>query len=79
MKYVYILECIAEPDRHYVGITNDLKQRVKVHNSGGVYHTSKFKPWKLNSYIAFSDEQRAVAFEKYLKSHAGRAFARKRL
>jgi hypothetical protein len=28
-------------------------------------------------YIAFSDEQRATAFEKYLKSGSGRAFAKK--
>jgi hypothetical protein len=37
------------------------------------------KPWRLVTYIAFSDEKKAVAFEKYLKSHSGRAFANKRL
>jgi predicted GIY-YIG superfamily endonuclease len=79
LKYVYILESVAEPERHYVGSTNDLKARFKAHNEGRVPHTAKFKPWQLNTYIAFSDEARAVAFEKYLKSHSGRAFARKRL
>jgi putative endonuclease len=79
LKYVYILESVAEPARHYVGSTNDLKSRFKAHNEGRVPHTAKFKPWQLNTYIAFSDEARAVAFEKYLKSHSGRAFARKRL
>jgi putative endonuclease len=79
MIYVYILQCIAEPDRFYTGFTDDLKARLKAHNSGQVPHTSKFKPWRLNTYLAFSDKFRAVEFEKYLKSHSGRAFARKRL
>jgi putative endonuclease len=78
MKYVYILE--SEVGEHfYVGITNDLRERIKMHNSGHVTHTSKYKPWKLKTYIAFSDEKAASAFEKYLKSGSGRAFAKKRL
>jgi putative endonuclease len=44
-----------------------------------VPHTSKYKPWRLKIYVAFSDEGQAVAFEKYLKSASGRAFAKKRL
>jgi putative endonuclease len=49
------------------------------HNAGEVTHTSKYRPWKLRTYIAFSDEKRAFAFERYLKSASGRAFAKKRL
>jgi len=78
MKYVYIL--VSQEDEHfYVGVTDDLKARLKKHNAGEVPHTSKYRPWKLKTYIAFSDEQKAFAFEKYLKSHSGRAFAQKRL
>jgi putative endonuclease len=33
----------------------------------------------VKTYMAFSDETRAIAFEKYLKSPSGRAFAKKRL
>jgi putative endonuclease len=79
MIYVYILQCIAEPDRHYTGVTENLRERLKEHNSGKVPHTSKFKPWRLDTYIAFTNPDRAYAFEKYLKSHSGRAFAKKRL
>jgi putative endonuclease len=79
MKYVYILECIAEPDRHYVGSTDDLKSRVADHNAGRSRHTSKHRPWRLKTYLAFRDEDQAVSFEQYLKSHSGRAFATKRL
>ena len=79
MFYVYILESLAEPDRHYVGLTTDLRARLRKHNSGGVSHTSKYAPWRVRTYIAFSDEDMARAFERYLKSGSGRAFAKKHL
>ncbi len=79
MKYVYILHSEADPERFYTGITGDLKARLARHNAGEVPHTSKYKPWILVTYIAFSDEAKAFAFEKYLKSASGRAFAKKRL
>ncbi|MGA7432761.1 MAG: GIY-YIG nuclease family protein [Xanthobacteraceae bacterium] len=79
MKYVYILQSAAFPDRHYTGITDDLKKRLAKHNAGEVPHTSKYKPWQLKTYLAFSEEKQAFAFEKYLKSASGRAFAKKRL
>ncbi len=79
MKYVYILESASEAGRRYVGLTGDLRARLRKHNAGDASHTSKFTPWRLQSYFAFSDEARAVAFEKYLKTSSGRAVARKRL
>ena len=79
MKYVYLLESIASPDQTYIGLTDDLMARLEVHNSGGSPHTSKYKPWRLVTYLAFSDVAKAVAFERYLKSASGRAFAKKRL
>jgi predicted GIY-YIG superfamily endonuclease len=78
MKYVYILESL-DSKHFYVGITDDLRARLAKHNAGEVPHTSKYGPWKIRTYFAFSDEQRAIAFEKYLKSGSGRAFAKKRL
>lgn len=79
MKYVYILESELEPGRYYTGITGDLRERLKRHNGGEVAHTSKFRPWRLKTYIAFEDEPSAFAFERYLKTASGRAFAKKRL
>lgn len=79
MKYVYILRSIAFPDRHYTGITDDLKMRLARHNAKEVPHTSKYAPWKLKTYIAFSDEKQAFEFERYLKTASGRAFVKKRL
>jgi predicted GIY-YIG superfamily endonuclease len=79
MTYVYILQSVALPERYYVGITGDLRSRLRRHNAGEVSHTSKYAPWKIKTYIAFSDEKQALEFEKYLKSPSGRAFAKKRL
>jgi putative endonuclease len=79
MKYVYILRSLNGIERYYVGVTDDFRARLKKHNSGEVPHTSKFVPRAIKTYIAFSDEMQAVAFEKYLKSASGRAFAKKRL
>jgi predicted GIY-YIG superfamily endonuclease len=77
MHFVYILE--SECGAHfYVGFTRDVDTRLKKHNDGAVPHTSKFRPWKVRTYVAFSDELKALAFEKYLKSASGRAFATKR-
>src|SRR5690606_20743635 len=78
MNYVYIIRSEAT-DRMYTGFTKDLKKRLRDHNNGKSYHTQKFKPWKIVAYFAFSDEQKARDFEKYLKTGSGIAFARKHL
>lgn len=79
MFYVYILQSIEKPDSYYVGLTQDLKRRLQEHNAGESTHTRKFLPWRVSTYLAFSDKQRAQDFELYLKSASGRAFAKKRL
>lgn len=78
MKYVYILES-HNSEHFYVGITGDLRARLIKHNAGEVPHTSKYRPWKIRTYVAFDDEECAIAFEGYLKSGSGRAFAKKHL
>jgi putative endonuclease len=79
MTYVHILQSQQQLERYYVGVTGDLRSRLRRHNAGDVSHTSKYAPWTVKSYIAFSDEKQAFALEKYLKSPSGRAFAKKRL
>ncbi len=78
MYYVCII-CSASNEQLYVGATSDLKQRLADHNAGRSPHTSKYVPWKLECYLGFPEKQQAYDFEKYLKSHSGRAFASKRL
>jgi len=79
MWYVYIIRSISHPDQEYTGATVDLRRRLKDHNAGKSTHTAKFAPWELRCYFAFPDKHRALEFERYLKSHSGRAFAKKRL
>ena len=75
----YLLQSERFPDQRYIGVTADLKQRIPDHNAGKSPHTSKFVPWRLETYLAFSNKEKAVAFERYLKSGSGHALARKRL
>ena len=77
MKYVYLLRSFSTPDRHYIGITSNLRSRLQAHNAGASPHTSKYAPWQLVTYVGFRDAQRAIDFEHYLKSGSGRAFARR--
>jgi predicted GIY-YIG superfamily endonuclease len=77
MIYVYTLQSVADPERFYEGITEDLKARLTQHNAGEVFHTAKFRPWRIKNYFAFDDHKKAYAFEKYLKSGSGRAFAKR--
>lgn len=79
MWYVYIIQSLADPSQVYTGATTDLKERMHYHDAGKSPHTSKYAPWGLKWYCAFQDKYMALDFEKYLKSHSGRAFARKRL
>ena len=77
--YVYILRSIPIPTQTYIGYTQYLQTRFQEHNSGHSTHTRKFRPWKIETAIAFRDKYTALAFERYLKSHSGKAFAMKRL
>lgn len=76
--YVYLIKSIKYPEKNYVGYTTNVKQRLATHNSGGSIHTKKDRPWELVMCMAFKDMDCAKQFEKYLKSHAGRAFMAKR-
>ena len=75
--YVYLLIDVATETHRYTGVTEDLQARLAKHNAGEVPHTSKFKPWKVESYFAFETKEKAAAFEAYLKTGSGHAFAKR--
>ena len=75
--YVYVLVSDRDIIRHYTGITVDLHARLAERNRGGCIHTAKFRPWRLETAVAFRSGDKARAFEKYLKSGSGRAYARR--
>jgi len=77
MFYTYILRSIDDPERHYIGHTEDLKARLAAHNAGKCRHSSKYSPWEIQAYFAFETEVVARNFERYLKTGSGRAFLKR--
>lgn len=77
-RFVYVLRNTDPMPRFYVGLTSDVQGRLDDHNAGRCSHTARYRPWQLHVVIEFSDEARAVHFERYLKSGSGRAFAKRR-
>ena len=78
-RIVYVLKSDAANGRYYTGLTSELAARLDAHNTGRVPHTANGKPWIIDVVVEFADERRAVAFEKYLKSGSGFAFAKRHL
>lgn len=77
MYVVYILVSKKYSDRIYIGLTEDLSQRVDEHNAGKSLYSRKYGPWELAAYITFSQKKKAGGFERYLKSGSGFAFLKK--
>ena len=47
VHYVYLIESLCAQGEGYVGMTIDLKQRLREQNQGKSSHAAKFSPWKL--------------------------------
>jgi putative endonuclease len=75
--YVYILVSETNGKVHYSGITRQLNARLSDHNRGKCPHTSKYRPWKIETALAFRSEAKARRFERYLKTGSGCEFARR--
>ena len=71
MQYVYILKSLSDRNL-YVGCTQDLKQRVKLHNLKKVPSTAKRIPLILIYYEAYVDKRDAFARETFLKTGWGK-------
>lgn len=74
--YVYVLK--SKSDRaNYVGCTNNLKIRLKLHNSGEVFSTKKRLPLELIYCEIYLNQQDAYKREKFLKSGWGKNYIKK--
>jgi len=69
--YVYVLH---NPEKNfiYIGYSENLRQRVKEHNSGKSKSTKHYIPLKLIFYEAYYKKSDAKRREKYLKTNRGR-------
>ena len=78
MYFVYILYSIKF-DRYYVGLSANLDERLKTHNSKKVKSTKAFVPWKIVHFEEYESRNDAREREKYLKSSAGRRWRKNNL
>jgi len=76
---VYIIESLSKPRQYYIGFTENLNNRLVHHNSGAVPSTARYRPWEYRTCLSFKNRERALTFERYLKTHSGRAFLAKHL
>jgi putative endonuclease len=77
MYYVYILLCADRS--YYVGYTENIKNRIQSHNNGKSFSTSYRLPVKIKWIGIFTNKEKAINFEKYLKTGSGIALKFKRL
>ena len=73
-RLVYILNSTSDRARYY---TSNIRLRLAEHNRGACGHTSRWVPWKVIVVVALASEERALEFERYLKSGSGCAFAKR--
>lgn len=78
MWYVYILQSMKD-DQLYVGLTNDLKKRLQLHNQGKVFATKLRFPFEVIFYEAHHNKYDAVAREQFLKSGWGKNWVKRTL
>ena len=76
-RFVYVLRSDRDRNRHYVGVTSNVEDRLHWHNVGLVDHTARARPWHVIVSIEFRTQEAALAFERYLKTGSGRAFAKR--
>lgn len=78
MWKVYVLKS-KKSGKYYVGMSQDVDQRLKQHNSGKSKFTSGHIPWDLIYSEVCDTALQARMREKYLKSAAGKRFISKLL
>jgi len=76
--YTYVLKSEVD-SKLYIGWTDNLKNRFKMHNSGKVNSTSSRIPLKLVYYEACLIKNKAIIREKQLKTGFGRKFLKDRI
>lgn len=69
--YIYILHNSLK-NFIYIGYSEDLRSRYRVHKNGAVKSTKAYLPLKLIHYEAYGNIKDAKRRETYLKSNKGR-------
>ena len=67
--YVYMLISRGNKPVSYVGYTNNLKNRIKLHNSGKGAKFTRGRKWKLIYKEKFTSKNKAILREYYIKKN----------
>ncbi|PIV50873.1 hypothetical protein COX67_04875 [Candidatus Falkowbacteria bacterium CG_4_10_14_0_2_um_filter_36_22] len=70
---------LCSDNNYYIGITINIHKRILEYNNSNSFSTKYRLPVKLKWIGLFLSKEKAVKFEKYLKTGSGNAFFRKRL
>ena len=71
--YILFAPCYS---KHYIGFTSNIELRLKSRNESGKDWTARYRPWKLIYTKEFDSKAPVKAFEKWLKTGAGRDFVK---
>lgn len=75
--FTYVLVSSKNGDL-YVGSTEDVKNRISLHNKGRVRSTKSGSPWTLLEAHSFKTRSEAFRYEKFLKTHQQKELIKER-
>ena len=67
--YVYMLISKSKKPVSYIGYTNNLKNRIELHNSGKGAKFTRGRKWKLIYKEKFRSKNKAISREYYIKKN----------
>lgn len=67
--YVYMLKSINKKPVTYVGYTKNLKNRIKLHNTGKGAKFTRGRKWRLVFKEKYSTKTQAISREYYIKKN----------
>ncbi|MEK7575325.1 MAG: GIY-YIG nuclease family protein [Patescibacteria group bacterium] len=77
MYYTYVLKSLSNSDL-YVGSTENIEQRLHLHNTGRVRSTKAYRPWIMLENKPFKTRSEAQSHEYFLKSGQQKEILRKK-
>ena len=67
--YVYMLKSLNKNNQTYVGYTQNLPKRIKLHNSGKGAKFTRGRKWKLIYKEKYTTKNQAISREYYIKNN----------
>jgi hypothetical protein len=55
LRLSFTIPVQSHSHEYYTGFTSDLRSRLIKHNAGEVPHTARWRPWEIQTAIAFRD------------------------